>query len=97
MPSVLLGENPLRGVSPSLRGFRNNINPWQAGCSDSNGSGWPPAWGHCRTCARAKLDFLKKKKKKNSVVHGVVDSDYIGEISFDLAAYQNCKLIKVKE
>ena len=32
-----------------------------------------------------------------SVVHGVVDSDYIGEISFDLAAYQNCKLIKVKE
>ena len=27
----------------------------------------------------------------------IVDSDYIGEISFDLAAYQNCKLIKVKE
>ena len=25
-----------------------------------------------------------------SVVYGVVDSDYIGEISFDLAAYQNC-------
>ena len=31
------------------------------------------------------------------VVYGVVDSDYIGEISFDLAASQNCKLIKVKE
>ena len=28
--------------------------------------------------------------QKNSVVYGVVDSDYIGEISFDLAAYQNC-------
>ena len=27
MQSVLLGENPLRGVSPRLRGFRNNINP----------------------------------------------------------------------
>ena len=31
MQSVLLGENPLRGVSPRLRGFSNNINPWLSG------------------------------------------------------------------
>ena len=61
MQSVLLEKNPLRWVSPRLRGFSNNINPWQASCSDSNGSGWPPAWGHCRTCARAYLAFLPRK------------------------------------
>ena len=40
----------------------------------------------------------KKKKKKISVVHGVVDSDYIEKLKFcSHRLLKLCKLIKVKE
>ena len=59
-----LEKTPSGGLTQAktkaVRGFTNNINPRRAGCSDSNGSGWPPAWGHCKFCAETKFAFFSR-------------------------------------
>ena len=61
----------------------------------SNGHGWPPAWGHSGlVLGRSSLSF-----QRISVVPGVVDSDYTGEIIkfWSCPLLKLCKLIKAKK
>ena len=91
MQSVLLGENPLRGVSPRLRKKRLGdlatiltldelVTPIPMGVA-----GPLPEGIVGLVLGRSSLSEKKKKKKdkrKISVVHGVVDSDYIEKLKF---------------
>ena len=76
--AVLFGENPFRGVSPRLRkkltvkGFSNNINPDRI---PMGVAGPLPEGIVGLVLGCSSLSF-----QEISVVYGVVDSDYIGEI-----------------
>ena len=98
MQSVLLRENPFRGVSPRLGEKRNRqgdlatiLTPDMPLTPIPMGVAGPLPEDIVRfVLGRSSLSFQKKRereRKEISVVHGVVDSDYIGKIkSFDLTA-----------
>ena len=79
---MLLGENPLRGVSPRLRkkrkvkGFSNNFNPLLAVAPIPMGVAGPLPEG----IVGLVLGCSSLSFQGIWVVYGVVDSDYIGEI-----------------
>ena len=84
MQSVFLGENPLRGVSPRLRkkrkvkGFSNNFNPLLAVAPIPMGVAGPLSEG----LVGLVLGCSSLSFQGISVVHGVVDSDYIEKLEF---------------
>ena len=61
-------------TEPQLH-HRNNIDPWCDSYSDSNESGWPPAWEHSAVVLRCSSLFLKE-----FWLCLVIDSDYTEEI-----------------
>ena len=88
MQSMLLRENPLRGGLTQARrkakpqgDLATILTPDVPLTPIPTGVAGPLPLDIVRSVlGHSSLSFQKKKKKKNSVVHGVVDSDYIEKL-----------------